>query len=72
MDILELMKKKNALYLLDNWDDVALRFEIAEDRDTIVAYIKPLGGKEKKIAYPDAYDYSLDSKEITKEQYDKL
>lgn len=70
MDVLELVAKKKNLYLLDNWDDVALRFELVGTK--AVAYIKKLGGKEKKIDYPNAFDYAQDSKEITKEQYDKL
>lgn len=72
MDVLELVAKKKSLYLLDNWDDIALRFEIAEDGDTVLAYVKSMGGKEKKISYPNAFDYAQDSKEITKEQYEKF
>lgn len=73
MDVInELIKRNNKLYLLNSFEDVALRFEVGEDGDTVKAYVKPLGKKERKVNYPDAFDSAQGAEIISKAKYDSL
>lgn len=70
MDIINELSKKHELYLLNSFDDVAIHFKWNGEKT--VAYIKPLGKKERQIEYPDAFDSAQGAEQITKEQYEKL
>lgn len=73
MDVInEVIKHDGKLYLLNSFDDVAIRFEVGKDGNKVIAYTKPLGKKERRVNYPDAFDSAQGAEQISKEQYDQL